>query len=89
MNLVTDTLNKGLAFDAVYLDSEKRFDRVPHKRLLLNLRDIGIHGTLLKWCESFLSQRVFMGEFIVGWKDIISGVPQGFRSGSNIFHHFY
>ena len=88
MDIVTNALNKGLSVDVVYLDFEKAFDRVPHKRLLLKLQCIGIHGSLLKWCASFLyhrKQRVVMGDIIGEWKDIISGVPQGSVLGPIFF----
>ena len=52
MDIVTNALNNGLRLDVVYLDFEKAFDRVPHKRLLLKL-----HGSILKWCASLLYQR--------------------------------
>ena len=56
-DMVTNALNRGVGFDVVYLDFEKAFDRVPHQRLLLKLKCIGINGTLLNWCTSFLNNR--------------------------------
>ena len=40
-------------------DFQKAFDTVPHQRLLQKLTSFGIHGNynVLKWIESFLSNR--------------------------------
>ena len=50
-----DTNMKGV--DAIYLDYQKVFDRVPHKRLLKKLAAYGIQGHLLAWISSFLLNR--------------------------------
>ncbi len=41
----------------VFLDLTKAFDKVWHKVLLYKLKKIGITGNLLKWIESYLSNR--------------------------------
>ena len=38
-----------LGVDTVYLDYQKAFDRVPHKRLLLKLKAYCIEGHVLAW----------------------------------------
>ena len=43
------------SIDVIYLDFQKAFDTVPHRRLLQKLTSFGIHGNVLKWIESFLS----------------------------------
>ena len=43
--LTVDTGN----VDIVFLDFAKAFDKVPHKRLILKMRNHGIHGKLLDW----------------------------------------
>jgi hypothetical protein len=78
VDFVSNGLNHGNGVDVIYLDFTKTFDRVPHQRLILKLRSVGITGPLLSWCESFLhkrKQRVVMGEYVGEWKDIFSGVP--------------
>ena len=46
--LVSEILSKrfedGLDTDVIYLDFQKAFDKVPHKRLLLKLKKAGIQG---------------------------------------------
>ena len=42
----------------MYLDIKKAFDKVPYKRLLWKLENIGgIKGILLKWMENYLQDR--------------------------------
>ena len=88
IDIISGALYTGFSVDVIYLDFAKAFDRVPHKRLVLKLASIGIAGSLLKRCESFLSnrqQRVVMGDNISEWKDILSGVQQGSVLGPLFF----
>ena len=39
------------------MDFAKAFDSVPHKRLLLKLKQVGIRGRMLNWIGGFLSKR--------------------------------
>ena len=44
--------------DCPFLDLQKAFDKVPHRKLLTKLEHIGgIQGNLLKWMEDFLTGR--------------------------------
>ena len=66
--------------DIIFLDFEKAFDKVPHKRPLLKLSKYCNSGKLLNWFEAFLKekrQRVVLGDDLSDWIDIKSGVPQG------------
>ena len=65
----------------IYLDLKKAIDKVPHKRLLWKLKNVGgLKGGLLKWMEDFLSNRE-MRKVIKDqrseWCSVKSGIPQG------------
>ena len=56
--------------------------------MLLKLKAYGIDGLVLKWIESFLTnrrQRIVKGEIVSSWVDIFSGVPQGSVIGPFLF----
>ena len=44
--------------NCIYLDLKNGFGKVPHKRLLWKLENVGgLKGGLLKWMEDFLRNR--------------------------------
>ena len=49
--LMTRHLEHGNAVDVITLDSAKAFDKVPRKRLLVELDDIGVGGDSLSWID--------------------------------------
>lgn len=66
--------------DVLYTDFSKASDRVNHSKLLFKLERLDIDGMLLKWIESFFSdrkQRVEVGKTVSNWLNVSSGVPQG------------
>ena len=39
------------AYDIIYLDFQKAFDKVPHDKLIIKMRMVGITGATSEWCE--------------------------------------
>ena len=80
--------DRGHPIDILYLDFEKAFDKVPHRRLLLKLKHFGIRGRLLGWIEYYLKDRRFrvkVNGAYSGERRIISGVIQGSVIGPLLF----
>ena len=64
--------------NSIYLDFQKAFDTVPHKRLIHKLKGYGISGNLLHWIEDFLhdrKQRVLLNSAHSTWSTVTSGIP--------------
>jgi hypothetical protein len=51
----TEQLDNRNAIYTIYLDFQKAFDTVPHKRLINKLQSYGICGNILGWIRDFLA----------------------------------
>ena len=83
-----ESLSNGDDMDAIYLDYAKAFDKVDHQLLLSKLQLYGFHSQIIRWIESFLtnrSQQVIVDGHMSITAPIISGVPQGTVLGSILF----
>ena len=49
----TSNLDSDRQINCIYMDFEKVFDKVPHRRLISKLQAYGIHGKILLWIRLF------------------------------------
>ena len=80
MNDLYESFDVGKQIRAAFLDISKAFDRVWIRGLLSKLRANGIRGKLLRWLNSYLTnreQRVVIDGTCSDWANTQAGVPQG------------
>ena len=85
---ITKSQDKGDIMITLLIDLKKAFDTIDHRILLRKLYSYGIRGSMLKWMESYLTERsqyvVFDGK-VSGTHGIKCAVPQGSILGPLLF----
>ena len=88
MNKWTGWLDQGGSIDSIYMDFQKAFDKVPHRRLISKLKKYGISEQCILWITDFLKnrkQKVVVSGRESDCGDVISGIPQGSVLGPLLF----
>lgn len=79
-NSVNEHLNSKKHVLIVFIDYSKAFDTIRHNVLIERLDECGVRGSLLKWCENYLSKRYYSVKVGEAYSDkmlVNDGTAQG------------
>ena len=77
--------------DSVYTDFSKAFDKLNHTILIEKLSLVGVHGDLLRWLVSYITNRsqiISIGGYTSVPFTLPSGIAQGTHLGPLLFNIF-
>ena len=70
---IYEMYEEGRAVDIIYLDFQKAFDKVPHRKLLNKVESHGISGHIHRWISDWLcdrKQRVVLNGKFSDWRNV-------------------
>ena len=88
IDIINNMLADGEDVDIFFMDFQKAFDSVPHYRLIIKLKSLGISQQMIEIVSDFLADRSYtvnVGDSKSKSHKITSGIPQGSVLGPILF----